>query len=202
MQAIDYLHILVDQLHTATVATIGSDGHPQTRVIDMMYYDDEGLYFLTAKGKRFYQQLMEQKFVAISATKDHVAISLRGEVVCIGSAKLDIIFAENVYMQQIYPQETRAALVVFCLHNGQGEYFNLQNPSCIERDVILLGQQKLQQVGYFVGAGCTGCRLCYFVCPQKCINFVRTPVVIEQNHCLHCGQCVEVCPVQAIQKRG
>ena len=67
MTKMDYLKLLVDEIHSTTVATIGSDGHPQTRIIDMMYYDEEGVYFLTAKGKAFYDQLMEQQYVAISA---------------------------------------------------------------------------------------------------------------------------------------
>ena len=70
MTKMDYLKLLVDEIHSTTVATIGSDGHPQTRIIDMMYYDEEGVYFLTAKGKAFYDQLMEQQYVAISATKE------------------------------------------------------------------------------------------------------------------------------------
>ena len=27
-------------------------------------------------------------------------------------------------------------------------------------------------------------------------------VVIEQNHCLHCGRCAQICPKQTIEKRG
>ena len=80
MKKMDYLKLLVDEIHSATVATIGADGHPQTRIIDMMYYDEEGVYFLTAKGKAFYDQLMDQRYVAISATKDKIAISLRGKI--------------------------------------------------------------------------------------------------------------------------
>ena len=53
MTKMDYLKLLVDEIHSTTVATIGSDGHPQTRIIDMMYYDEEGVYFLTPKGKAF-----------------------------------------------------------------------------------------------------------------------------------------------------
>ena len=53
MTKMDYLELLVDEIHSTTVATIGSDGHPQTRIIDMMYYDEEGVYFLTATGKHF-----------------------------------------------------------------------------------------------------------------------------------------------------
>ncbi len=41
MTKMDYLKLLVDEIHSTTVATIGSDGHPQTRIIDMMYYDEE-----------------------------------------------------------------------------------------------------------------------------------------------------------------
>ena len=43
MTKMDYLALLVDEIHSTTVATIGSDGHPQTRIIDMMYYDEEGV---------------------------------------------------------------------------------------------------------------------------------------------------------------
>ena len=53
MTNMDYLKLLLDEIHSTTVATIGSDGHPQTRIIDMMYYDEEGVYFLTTKGKAF-----------------------------------------------------------------------------------------------------------------------------------------------------
>ncbi|MDD3403344.1 MAG: hypothetical protein PHQ72_08320 [Hespellia sp.] len=63
MNANNYLKVLVEQMHSTTIATIGSDGHPQTRIIDMMLYDENGTYFLTAKGKTFYEQLMQQKFV-------------------------------------------------------------------------------------------------------------------------------------------
>ena len=105
-----YLKMLVEDIHSTTVATIGADGHPQTRVIDMMLYDEKGVYFLTARGKVFYEQLMEQKYVAISATKDKMAISLRGKIKNIGYEKLDEIFEKNTYMQKIYPDDTKSAL--------------------------------------------------------------------------------------------
>ena len=60
MERNDYLKMLVEEMHSTTMATIGADGHPQTRVIDMMLWDKKGVYFLTAKGKAFYAQLMEQ----------------------------------------------------------------------------------------------------------------------------------------------
>lgn len=198
----DYLKQLVEDIHSTTIATIGADGHPQTRVIDMMLWDEHGVYFLTAKGKAFYAQLMEQEYIALSATKDKIAISLRGKIKNIGSEKLDEIFEKNVYMQSIYPDDTRSALEVFCLCEAEGEYFDISDPSHIVRDSIIIGQPKQNIVGYTVGSGCIGCKLCYSVCPQKCMDITKKPVVIDQHHCLHCGRCVEVCPKQVIEKRN
>lgn len=200
MQNADYLRLLVEGIHSATIATIGADGHPQTRIIDMMLWDEKGVYFLTAKGKAFYTQLMEQKYIALSATKDKISVSLRGQVKNIGSEKLDEIFEKNSYMQSIYPGDTRKALEVFCLYEAEGEYFDISDPAHIVRDSVTIGTHKQLPAGYYVGAGCIGCKLCYSVCPQKCIDISAKPVVIDQHHCLHCGQCAEVCPKQVITK--
>ena len=202
MKRNDYLKLLVEGIHSTTVATIGVDGHPQTRVIDMMLWDEQGVYFLTAKGKAFYTQLMEQGFIALSATKDKVSISLRGQIKNIGSEKLDEIFVKSPYMQAIYPGDTRAALEVFCLYEAEGEYFDISDPAHVIRDSIVIGHTQTVLTGYFVGTGCIGCKLCYSVCPQKCIDITQKPVVIDQHRCLHCGRCAEICPKQTIARRG
>lgn len=198
----EYFRVLVEEIHSTTVATIGNDSHPQTRVIDMMYYDEEGVYFLTARGKTFYEQLMEQKYIAVSATKDKKAVSLRGKVKNIGKKNLDIMFEKNPYMKEIYPGDTRDALDVFCLYEAQGEYFDISVPFNIIRKSIVIGDVQEVQTGYYVGKDCIGCKLCYSVCPQKCIDIAQKPVVIEQNRCLHCGRCAQICPKQTIEKRG
>lgn len=197
----DYLKLLVDDIHSTTVATIDAEGHPQTRIIDMMLCDKEGVYFLTAKGKVFYDQLMEQNYIALSATKDKRSISLRGKIKNIHSAKLDMIFEKNPYMKKIYPGDTRSALEVFCIYEAQGEYFDISNPAHIVRDSFAIGLAKQPASGYYVGKDCIGCKVCNSVCPQKCIDITKTPVEIDQHHCLHCGRCVEACPKQTIQKR-
>ena len=198
----DYIKLMVEEIHSTTVATIGADGHPQTRIIDMMYYDEKGIYFLTAKGKSFYAQLMEQQYVAISATKRKTAISLRGKVKNIGKKNLDIIFEKNPYMKEIYPGNTKEALEVFCLYEAQGEYFDISNPSNIVREAIIIGGGSSAWNGYHVERGCNGCNLCLSVCPQKCIDVSSVPVVINQKHCLHCGRCAEICSGHCIKKRG
>ena len=138
----DYLKILVESIHSATIATIAADGHPQTRVIDMMLYDSGGVYFLTARGKEFYAQLKEQGFIALSATKGKLSVSLRGKVRSIGTEKLDEIFEKNPYMQGIYPDDTRAALEVFRVCEAQGEYFDISEPSHVVRDGFVIGDAR------------------------------------------------------------
>lgn len=145
---------------------------------------------------------MKQQYVAISATKNKIAVSLRGKVKNIGKKNLDIMFDRNPYMKDIYPRDTRDALEVFCLYEAQGEYFDISNPSKIVRDTITIGEVKTVENGYYAGDGCIGCKLCYSVCPQKCIDISEIPVVIDQNHCLHCGRCAEACPQQCIEKKS
>ena len=117
----DYLKILAEDIHSVSASTVDNEGHPQIRVIDVMHYDEDGLYFLTAKGKEFYSQLIEKQYIAISGLKGKMAITLRGKVRCIGYDKLDLIFEKNPYMKEIYREGTRDALEVFMIYDAEGE---------------------------------------------------------------------------------
>lgn len=215
MQTSDYLKILVEEIHSTVVATLDKNGRPVTRCIDMMLYDEKNVYFLTAKGKNFYAELMSQKYISLSGIKDKRCISLAGFVENIGSEKLDEIFEKNVYMQKIYPGDTRNALEVFKFTNADGNFFDISDPSHVTRGFFTLGNAEEKFSGYFADETCIGCKKCFSVCPQKCIDFVSggttsnankqenaKKAVIEQNRCLHCGRCVPVCPVKAIKKVG
>ncbi len=85
MKTIDYLRYLQEEIHTTVVATVDDDGHPMTAAIDMMDYDKNGLYFLTAKGKGFYDRLKKREYMALTGMKGEdtmscVAVSIRGKV--------------------------------------------------------------------------------------------------------------------------
>lgn len=192
---------LVEDIHSVVIATIDQDGRPTTRVIDIMLYDAETIYFLTAKGKQFYAQLMEQNYISLSGTKNKISINIKGNTRNIGNQKLDEIFLKNPYMQQIYPADTRKALEVFCIDTGQGEYFDISNPSNIQRSHFTIGDTEVEEGGYFVNTNCILCGTCFAVCPQQCIDTAKNPVVIEQSKCLHCGNCYSVCPVHAIERK-
>lgn len=58
------LNYLQREIHTAVAATTDKDGLPVTCAVDMMDADENGLYFLTAKGKGFYTRLKENGYMA------------------------------------------------------------------------------------------------------------------------------------------
>lgn len=196
------LQILQQDIHTVIMATSDLQGKVYTCAIDLMLLENESLYFLTARGKSFYQRLMNNHYVALTGLKGEdtmssIAISLQGKVKNIGHDKLALIFQENPYMQEIYPDEiARDVLEVFEIYQYDLEYFDLsQKP--IYRQSFSVNQEKKEQ-GYFVNQQCAKCLKCVTVCPQNCININDERVTIVQDHCLHCGKCQEVCKYQAI----
>lgn len=193
----DYIKLLVEDIHSVTMATINSEGKPITRIIDLMLYDKEGIYFLTARGKSFYQELMDQEYISLTGLKGKVSFSLSGKVKNIGSHKLDEIFLKNTYMQSIYPEDTRKALDVFCLYEASGEYFDISDPAHIKRAPITINSKE-HGAYYTITNRCIHCGKCETICPQRCIH----NEVIDVSQCLHCGACLEICPVQAIEFKG
>lgn len=69
MKAKEYLAYIVNEIHTTIVATVDDEGLPVTAAIDMMDSDENALYFLTAKGKDFYDRLKKRRFLALTAIK-------------------------------------------------------------------------------------------------------------------------------------
>ena len=206
MQTREYLRYIVEEIHSTVFATVDSAGRPVTCAIDMMDYDADGLYFLTAKGKRFYDRLKANENIAFTAMKGKdtlscVAVSVQGKAREIGPGRLPDLFHKNPYMERIYPDAgSRSALTVFQIHEGAGEWFDLSQLP-IQRARFSFGGAREEKTGYFVTDKCIGCKLCYSKCPQKCIDITRQPVVIVQEHCLHCGNCFETCPARAIERR-
>lgn len=203
----EYLSYIVKEIHTTVAATVDDEGLPVTAAIDMMDSDEHGLYFLTAKGKGFYNRLMKRQYMSLTALKGEntmssVAVSVRGKVKNLGPEPIPELLKKNKYMYEIYPtEESRSALEAFQLYEGTGEWFDLSKKP-VERAVFSFGGAEEIRDGYFVTDRCIGCELCYSKCPQRCISFDSIPAVIRQENCLRCGNCYEVCPVGAVEKRG
>ena len=206
METKDYLNYVVHEIHRTIVATVDDEGLPVTAAIDMMDCDNNSLYFLTAKGKGFYDRLIKRKFLAFTAMKGEdtmstVAVSIRGKVRELGYDRIPELFDKNPYMHQIYPtEESMKALTVFQIYEGSGEWFDLSRKP-IERASFTFGGADKKAEGYFITDSCIGCGSCVAVCPQDCIRQDSIPFRIEQEHCLHCGNCMTACPVGAVVRR-
>lgn len=200
---------LVDEIHTSVIATIDENNLPVTCAVDIMDYDDEGVYFLTSKGKGLYKRLSNNNNISLTAMKGNsrletISITIKGTVKELGSEKIGYLFSKNEYMNKIYPTEkSRLNLTVFKLYKGNGEFFDL-SVRPIKRIEFSFGGEKKEKKGYFVTDKCINCGRCKEVCPQNCIVEDKKnwhQVKINHESCLNCGNCAQVCPVEAILKR-
>ena len=185
-------------------ATVDAEGAPQVRNISAIHYEENALYFFTARGKNFCKELLSDGRVQILCyTKYKEMIRLSGKAYAVADEEQekwrDVIFEKQPYLANVYPGDTRNIGIVFCIDKAEIEYFNLSvNP--IFRETYLLGNVQAKEKGFLITASCVGCGKCQAACPQRCIDISTVPAVINQNHCLHCGRCAEVCPVQCIKK--
>ena len=207
MTASECLRYLCQEIHTTVAATVDGNGLPVTCAIDIMDTDQNGLYFLTAKGKGFYNRLKSRGYMALTGIKgkdtmSSVAVSVKGNIKELGSRLLPRLFKKNPYMEKIYPTaQSQKELTVFLLYEGDIEWFDLSKKP-IERFSFSFGHAQKEKEGYFITASCNGCKACQAVCPQNCIDFTSTPAVIQKEHCLHCGNCLEICPQNAVVREG
>ena len=200
MTAQDCLQILREVKHAA-FATVDENGYPQVRIIDVMLVEDGTIYFCTARGKDFYQQLARTGRAAVTAlNKDYQMVRLSGKVKRLTDSTATAKEDGLKLTKEVYPQDSRYILEPFCFEEGQVEFFDL-GKSPIYRENFTLGDVKKEQKGYEITDECIGCGTCMEGCPQRCIE-EGTPFSIRQENCLHCGLCAENCPVQAIRKRG
>ncbi len=194
---------LLREIRDVAFATIDENGNPQVRIIDVMIVENETLYFVTARGKDFYKQLLNSGKVAITGlTKNYESIRLMGNPYKVKEQKkwLDRVFEENPGMNDVYPNDSRYILDVFAIDEGEMEYFNL-NEKPIYRKTFSLKKSKIAEKGFYITDKCVGCDKCRKNCPQQCI-VEGQPYVINKSNCLHCGLCYEKCPVEAIIKQG
>ena len=186
-------------------ATIGLDGSPQVRCISAIHYSGNEMYFFTAPGKAFYDELIAdgrvqilgytkfKEMIRMSATAKQVEETERRKYI-------DIIFSEQPYLSNLYSGEKRYIGVIFVIKDAEIEYFNLGvNP--IFRESYTIGNGKINFKGFEISENCISCGQCINVCPQSAITEGK-PFKINQTHCLHCGACRKVCPVNAVLKRG
>lgn len=205
MNTKEIFKFLQEEIHSTIFATTDEDNLPVTSVIDIMLAKDDKLYFLTAKGKSFYDRLIANHYVAFSGlvgedTMSSQSVSCRAHVRDIGPELLEEIFENNTYMNDIYPSAaSRKALTVFEIYKGSGEYFDLSKKPIERYGFTFGGESKLKSHGYSISDDCTMCGSCLISCPTNCIE-EGNPFKIHEENCLHCGNCFESCEFGAVIK--
>ncbi len=192
------------EIRDCAFATVDQKGNPQNRIIDVMLAEENRIIFCTARGKNFYQELCHNPRVSVVGMgADFVMVRLDGTVTKLEESKqwMDKIFEANPNMNEVYPGEARYILEPFAIEQGAIEMFDLSKTP-IERCRIAFGNnEEVETKEYEISDACIGCQRCVLQCPQKAMTMNEGKAVIAQNHCLHCGYCKEVCPVNAIDHR-
>ena len=182
------------------LSTVDEEGNSQSRIIDVMHIDDETIYFLTARGKNVYNELINHPQVSYVNLENNKSVRITGIAKKLENQKkwIDLMFDENQYMNNVYPGDNRYVLEPFKIVSGEIEFFDLtQKP--ILRENFTINDGTITKKGFYITDNCIQCGLCKQNCPQQIID-EGTPFEINQNHCLHCGICFEKCPVEAIEK--
>lgn len=198
LQKLQYIGVLA-------FATVDGGGNPQVRNISAIHYEEDALYFFTARGKAFCKELLDDGRVQIlgyTKYKEMIRLSAKAEPAAESEQKkwMDAVFDEQPYLSNVYPGDTRNIGIIFQIKDAQIEYFHLGvNP--IFRETYVIGRGISAAKGYQITDACTGCGKCKKNCPQRCIE-EGTPYQIIQEHCLHCGNCYELCPAKAVERRS
>ncbi len=193
---------------TLDFANVAEDGSPQVRCISALHYEPDAVYFLTSRGKPFARDLARDGRVqAVGRTRFNEMLRLSGtarEVPGTEGARIrDLIYAEQPYLANVYPGQTRDINVIFEIRDVSIEYFNL-GVHPIFRETYRLDGDVAQARGYRITDACIGCGTCQGVCPQGVIEEGEPgePFRIRTQNCLHCGACFGACPVDAIERVG
>ena len=184
-------------------ATVDGTGAPQIRCVSAIHYEADSLYFFTARGKAFCDELLSDgrvQVLAYTRFKEMIRLSGRAVPAQAQEEKINTIFSEQPYLANVYPGETRSIGIIFELKNFTIEYFNLGvNP--IFREVYAVGQAEAPKKGYRITDACIGCGQCAKLCPKGNITIVNGKAKFGKD-CIQCLSCLQYCPKQAISMGG
>jgi uncharacterized pyridoxamine 5'-phosphate oxidase family protein/NAD-dependent dihydropyrimidine dehydrogenase PreA subunit len=189
---------LLREVKSVAFATVNK-GEPDVRIADVMIVGEDGLYFLTARGKPYFKQLKEKHKLAICGMdRNYVTVRVVGDIqFCNERSMVDKIFEHNPVMNDLYPGEKRDILEAFQMYRGKGEIFDLSNKPP-NRERFAFGGETVNPSGYKITDKCTACDMCLETCPVGVIS-EGDMYRIDGVRCLECGRCAEVCPEDAIE---
>lgn len=131
MDAPEILSVLYREIHSVVVGMTDSEGHPSSAYLDVMFADENSVYFMTSNnGRKLYQMLDNSDYISICGKTEgdyfHTKmVSLQGRIRNIGKSRIDEMMDANPYMKKLYPDdqmEKRRIIDVFQVYSGEGTY--------------------------------------------------------------------------------
>ncbi len=201
METNTHISQLISHIRFAAAATADENGLPFTDPIELLDWDENGIYFIADRTTDFYRRLARTGFLSVTGTDRAdvpAVITLRGKAAELGSPLLPRLLKKSPGLEERYPSQlSRKNLTVFCICRGTGE-----SSRSGKRESFSFGEETEKKPRFFITDRCVLCRFCYSKCPQKCIDISRRPAVIRQENCIRCGNCYEICLARAIEKRS
>ncbi|HFI0466782.1 TPA: pyridoxamine 5'-phosphate oxidase family protein [Streptococcus suis] len=121
---------ILEGMKVGIFATVDQTGTPHARPIHITAATEEGIFFMTGSETHFYQQLMGDERVALTALSEEdyliQVIRIEGKARPANQELLDKVFADNPYVQHVYKdEESRKTMQIFQIYEGKGFYHSL-----------------------------------------------------------------------------
>lgn len=131
MDTATILSILHNEIHSVVVGMTDSKGHPVSVFLDVMFVEENAIYFMTSdNGRTLYHLLNNSDYISICGKTEgdffhSKMITIQGRVRNIGKDRVNELIDANPYMKKLYPddqKEKRCIIDVFQVYEGHGSY--------------------------------------------------------------------------------
>ncbi|MBU2650646.1 MAG: pyridoxamine 5'-phosphate oxidase family protein [Bacteroidetes bacterium] len=108
------------------IATVDNHNHPRVRMFHLMKYDNQTMYFATARNKEVFGQLQNNPFIELVGWSQGIMFRTGGAVSFdVEGSLCREIYNSNTILSKIYGSFENPELVYFKLSLRNAELFNL-----------------------------------------------------------------------------
>lgn len=181
---------------------INEDYHPDSRVVEIIHGDEQGVYFFFREDDPLFPLLIREKKISItgllpgSSPEKSEFVKLTGEAEYLGERRKKEFLDDYPEKRKLWSKEEILSKVgVFALRAGSGIYHDKKGT--VKEFSFGNTGEKYQ---YKISNRCIRCMECVRICPVKAIRVKGVRCEIDQALCIHCGACYNTCAFGAIER--